>query len=267
MMIHDFDRVAFTVFSWPIHWYGITYLVGFSLAWWLGHVRARQTDSGWTTEQVSDLIFYAALGVIVGGRLGYHLFYNPFLPADEASKIWEVWKGGMSYHGGMLGVFVGIWLFGRRTQKSFFQVSDFVAPLVPLGLGAGRIGNFINGELWGKVTDLPVGIIFPSGGPLPRHPSMLYEFFLEGIVLFIILWLYSRKPRPLMATSALFMLFYGIFRFAVEFVREPDAELGYLAFGWLTMGQILSLPMILFGLWLLRLAYRQLSARAIEGNA
>lgn len=256
MIVHDIDPVAFSLGSFKVHWYGITYLVGFALAWWLGNVRARQPDSGWNAEQVSDIIFYAAIGVIAGGRLGYMLFYNPFLPEEQASQFWEVWKGGMSFHGGLIGVLVAMWLFGRLHQKSFFQVADFAAPLVPLGLGAGRIGNYINGELWGKVSDVPWAVIFPTGGPFPRHPSMLYEFFLEGMVLFAILWWFSKKAVPRMAVSGLFLLGYGSFRFLVEFVREPDRELGYLAFDWFTMGQALSLPMIVGGGALMWWAYR-----------
>lgn len=256
MIIHDIDPVAISFGDFKVHWYGITYLVGFALAWWLGNVRARQPDSGWNGEQVSDIIFYAALGVIAGGRIGYMLFYNPFLPEGEAAQFWEVWKGGMSFHGGLIGVLVAMWLFGRRYQKSFFQVADFVAPLVPLGLGAGRIGNYINGELWGKVSDVPWAVLFPSGGPFPRHPSMLYEFFLEGLVLFAMLWWFSNKPVPRMAVSGLFLLGYGSFRFLVEFVREPDRQLGYLAFDWFTMGQALSLPMVIGGAALMWWAYR-----------
>ena len=256
MIIHDIDPVAISLGDFKVHWYGITYLFGFGMAWWLGNVRARLPDSGWNDEQVSDIIFYAALGVIAGGRIGYMLFYNPFLPEGEASQFWEVWKGGMSFHGGLLGVVVAMWLFARRYQKSLFQVADFVAPLVPLGLGAGRIGNYINGELWGKVTDVPWAVLFPTGGPFPRHPSMLYEFVLEGLVLFVIVWWFSHKPRPRMAVSGLFLLGYGSFRFLVEFVREPDRQLGYLAFDWFTMGQALSLPMVVGGIALMWWAYR-----------
>jgi len=200
------------------------------------------------------------MGVILGGRLGYALFYD--LPAylAEPLKILRVWEGGMSFHGGLIGVMLATWLFGRRNGKSFFQLMDFIAPLVPIGLGAGRIGNFINAELWGKVTDVPWAMVFPNGGPDPRHPSQLYQFALEGVALFVILWLYSRKPRPTMAVSGLFAICYGIFRFIVEFVRVPDAQLGYLAWNWLTMGQVLCLPMILGGIGLMVWAYRRQAA-------
>jgi phosphatidylglycerol:prolipoprotein diacylglycerol transferase len=166
----------------------------------------------------------------------------------------------MSFHGGLIGVILAMWYFGRKTQRAFFTVADFVAPVTPLGLGAGRLGNFINQELWGSVTTVPWGMVFQTGGPLPRHPSQLYEFALEGVALFLILWLYGRKPRPMAAMSGLFLVCYGVFRFLVEFVREPDVQLGYLAFGWVTMGQILSLPMILFGGWLMLWAYRRARA-------
>lgn len=238
-----------------IHWYGLMYLIGFVAVWWLGTLRARKPGSGWDPAEISDLLFYGALGVILGGRIGYILFYNFGLFIDDPLVIFRIWQGGMSFHGGMLGVFFAMWLYGRKTGRTFYQVSDVIAPYVPIGLGAGRIGNFINGELWGRPTDLPWGMVFPFVDNQPRHASMLYEAFLEGLVLFLILWFYSAKPRPRRAVSGMFMLFYGLFRFAVEFVRLPDAHIGYLAFGWLTMGHVLSAPMILFGLYLLWWAY------------
>lgn len=264
----DIDPAALRIGEFAVHWYGLMYLIGFVGAWWLGGVRARRPDSGWQTEEIGDLVFYAALGVILGGRIGYALFYNFSLFLGDPLMLLRIWEGGMSFHGGLLGVLLAMWLYGRKTGRSFFQVTDFVAPLVPIGLGAGRIGNFINGELWGRVSDAPWAMRLPcarfpeycgggvEGFSAPHHPSMLYEAFLEGVVLFVILWVYSRKPRPTMAISGLFLLCYGVFRFAVEFVRMPDAHLGYLALDWVTMGQVLSAPMILFGLVLLALSRR-----------
>lgn len=258
-MLHapDIDPVAIHLGRIQVHWYGLMYLIGFLGAWWLGMYRARRAGSGWRPQEIADLLFYGALGVILGGRIGYVLFYNLPYYLDHPIEVFYIWSGGMSFHGGLLGVITAMWLYGRRTQRTFFAVADFVAPLTPVGLGAGRLGNFINHELWGKVTDVPWGMVFPNAGPLPRHPSQLYEFSLEGVALFIILWVYARKPRPTGAVSGLFLLCYGIFRFLVEFVREPDVQLGYLAFGWVTMGQILSLPMILLGIWLLWWSHRK----------
>jgi len=192
---------------------------------------------------------------VLGGRVGYILFYNFEAYLAHPLEILKIWQGGMSFHGGMLGVLLVLWGFGRQQGTGFFALADFCAPLIPPGLGFGRLGNFINGELWGQPTEVPWGMIFPNAGPLPRHPSQLYEAFLEGLVLFLILWIFSRSPRPLRAVSGLFLAGYGSFRFLIEFVRTPDAHLGHLAFGWMTMGQILSLPMILLGFLLLGLAY------------
>jgi phosphatidylglycerol:prolipoprotein diacylglycerol transferase len=231
------------------------YLIAFLAFWWLGRRRARQTGL-LQAQQVDDLLFYGALGVILGGRLGYVFFYGfEQLLADPLYLV-RIWQGGMSFHGGLLGVLVAAWLFGRKHGLGFFGVTDFIAPLVPLGLGAGRVGNFINGELWGRVSDAPWAMVFAHAGPLPRHPSQLYEAFLEGLVLFLLLWFYSAKPRPRMAVSGLFLVGYGAARTAVEFAREPDAHLGYLAGGWLTMGMLLSVPMVLVGAVLMGLAYR-----------
>jgi phosphatidylglycerol:prolipoprotein diacylglycerol transferase len=240
-----------------VHWYGLMYLLSFAAVWWLGKLRARRPGAPISPDRIADLVFYGAMGTVLGGRLGYVLFYD--LPAylSHPLDIFKLWQGGMSFHGGLIGVLIAIWLYGRRVGTGFFRIADFFAPMAPIGLGAGRIGNFINGELWGKVTDVPWAMVFPNGGPLPRHPSQLYEFLLEGVALFVILWIYSSKPRPTMAVSGLFLLCYGLFRFLVELVRVPDAQLGYLAFGWLTMGQVLSVPMIAAGIALLWWAYRR----------
>lgn len=251
------DPVAIALGPVQIHWYGLMYLVGIGGAWLLASRRLAQFDPAWSRDKLSDLVFWVAMGVILGGRLGYALFYDAPAYLADPLKILRVWEGGMSFHGGLLGVMLATWWFARRNRKGFFELTDFIAPLVPIGLGAGRIGNFINAELWGKTSDLPWAMVFPNGGPEPRHPSQLYQFALEGVALFVILWAYSRKPRPTMAVTGLFGACYGVFRFIVEFVRVPDAQLGYLAGGWLTMGQLLCLPMILAGVALMFWAYRR----------
>lgn len=250
-MTADFNPAAFSIGDFAFHWYGIMYLIGFALGWLLGRYRAGRPHSGWTKPQVDDLLTWTMLGAIIGGRLGYVLFYD--LPAyiHNPLEILKIWHGGMSFHGGLLGVVAAFWLYGRSTGRPFLQISDFVAPLVPQAIFWGRLGNFINGELWGKPTDLPWAFVFPHADALPRHPSQLYEAILEGLVLFIALWIYSSKPRKLGAVSGFFAIGYGVFRFAIEFVRLPDAHIGYLAFGWLTMGQILCLPLIAAGFWLM----------------
>lgn len=253
----EIDPVAISLGPLKIHWYGLMYLVGFSAAWWLGVQRAKQPHSPFKPEQISDLIFYGALGAVLGGRIGYILFYDFANYMANPLNVFKVWEGGMAFHGGLLGVLVAMWLCSRKYKLSFFVITDFLAPLVPIGLGLGRIGNFINGELWGKVTDVSWGMVFPHAGALPRHPSQIYQALLEGLALFLILWFFSRKPRPMMAASGLFLFFYGLFRFIVEFARQPDSHIGYLAFDWLTMGQVLSTPMMLAGVILLLIAYRR----------
>lgn len=247
-MVVNFDPVAFTIFDWGIHWYGLMYVFAFVSAWWLARLQTRRQYPDWNYEEIDDLLFYGGLGVILGGRIGYILFYSFSDFVSDPLMLFKVWTGGMSYHGGMLGVMVAMIFFNRKYKKGYFNILDFGAPLIPLGIGFGRIGNFINGELWGKPTDLPWGMIFPNADNLSRHPNPLYEAFLEGLVLFVILWWFSAKPRPRMATIAVFFIGYGIFRFMIEFIRVPDAHLGYIAWGWLTQGQILTVPMIIAGL-------------------
>ncbi|WP_026349478.1 prolipoprotein diacylglyceryl transferase [Arsukibacterium perlucidum] len=233
-----------------IHWYGVMYAVAFGLAYWLASRAAAKPGSGWTKEQVSDLLFFGFLGVIVGGRLGYVFFYNFEQLLAEPLYLFKTWEGGMSFHGGLLGVLLAMAWFARRYHKSYLQLGDFVAPLIPLGLAAGRLGNFINGELWGRTTDVPWAIMFPNAGGLPRHPSQLYHVALEGILLFIIIMLVRRLKPATGTLGGVFLLGYGVFRFFVEFFRQPDAHLGVLSAG-MTMGQWLCLPMIVVGLGLI----------------
>jgi phosphatidylglycerol---prolipoprotein diacylglyceryl transferase len=244
----DIDPVAFAIGPLKVHWYGLMYVVGFVAAWWLARRRARVPRSTWKPVDVDDLIFFAAVGVIVGGRLGWILVYGLDALADDPMALVRVWEGGMSFHGGLAGVMLAVALFARRRGRRVADVFDFTAPLPAVGLFAGRVGNFINGELWGKPTTLPWGM---RVGDEVRHPSQLYEACLEGIVLFAILWWFTAKPRPRLAPAGLFLTLYGVFRIAVEFVRLPDAHIGYLAFGWLTMGQLLSLPVLALGLAML----------------
>ena len=254
MIYPTIDPVAIAIGPLSIHWYGLMYVFGFVGAWWLGKRRAKQY--GWRQQEVEDVLFYGAIGVIVGGRVGYALFYDFANVIVEPWRIFMIWQGGMSFHGGLIGVLIAFAVFATKTQRHYLAVSDFIAPLVPIGLFFGRIGNFINGELWGKVSDVPWAMVFPNGGLLPRHPSQLYEAVLEGIVLWLILWLYSAKPRPAGAVSGLFLFGYGLFRSLVELVRVPDYQYGYLLFDWVTMGQILSMPMMVLGLFFIWRAYR-----------
>lgn len=253
----QFDPVAFRVGPLAVRWYGLMYLAGFILFIVLGRRRARQNMLiGWRATDVDDMLFFGVFGVILGGRLGYVLFYKPLYYFAHPLEIFEVWHGGMSFHGGFIGVLLALWYFARQRGRRWLDVTDFVAPLIPLGLGAGRLGNFINGELVGRPTDLPWGMVFPQVDQIPRHPSQLYEFALEGVALFAILWLFAARRRPIGAVSGLFLVGYGVFRFIGEFAREPDSFLGFLALG-LTMGQWLSLPMIVAGIAMLLWAYRR----------
>lgn len=228
------------------------YLIAFGSAWFLGSYRARLSGSKWTEQQLSDLIFYGAMGVILGGRMGYVLFYHFDYFMTDPLWLFAIWEGGMSFHGGLLGVVAVIIWFSRKQRKSLLEIGDFVAPLVPLGLAAGRLGNFIGGELWGRPTDQTWGVIFPrAADQLARHPSQLYESILEGVLLFGLVWLYSAKTRKPGSVAGLFLIGYGVARSSVEFFREPDAHLGLIGFNFLTMGQLLSLPMILVGLFLM----------------
>lgn len=279
LYLHQIDPIAFQIGPVAVHWYGLMYLLGFVAAWYLGRSRVRAGRlPGVDANAYGDLMFYAMLGVVLGGRIGYILFYDLRTYIEHPLQVFKIWQGGMSFHGGLLGVVVAMFWWGRRHKLHFFDVADFVAPLVPPGLGFGRLGNFINGELWGKATGGNWGVVFPQdpevsrlildptmlraqfeSGALnmyARHPSQLYQFALEGVAMFVILWWYSSRPRPRYAISGLFALLYGVFRFAVEFVRLPDENLGYLAFGWLTMGQLLSVPLILIGLFWLWKSHR-----------
>jgi len=268
----DIDPVALSLGSVDIHWYGISYMVAFLVGWWLAKHRARQLHN-WDRQAIDDLVFYVVLGVVLGGRLGYILFYGFDDWLDDPLRLIRVWEGGMSFHGGLLGVLIAMGLFARKHHKRFFEVTDFIAPIVPVGLFSGRIGNFINGELWGGPTDLPWGMSLscdrfyylcagkldlPAGIAMtpPLHPSQLYEALLEGIIMFIVLWWVASKRPPMMTISGLFLILYGLFRFMVELVRMPDAHIGYLWGEWLTMGQLLSLPMVIAGVMIYLLAFK-----------
>lgn len=252
------DPIAISIGPLAVHWYGLMYLLGFFLFVVLGRYRIRhQKNCVFTQEMLDDALFFGVLGVVLGGRLGQVLFYEPGYFLQHPLEIFAIWHGGMSFHGGFLGVFVAMLWLARKYKLSWLAVTDFVVPLVPLGLGAGRIGNFINGELWGRPTDVSWGMVFPYVDNLPRHPSQLYEFALEGFALFVLIWLYSAKPRPMGAVTGMFMIGYGVFRSFCEFFREPDdGFLGLMTFG-VSMGQWLSLPMIVMGAVLVFWAYQQ----------
>ena len=246
----DIDPVALDLGFVQIRWYGISYVIGILGAWWLLKKRATQARWEFSQQQVGDLVFYCMLGIILGGRLGSVLFYYPGYYLEHPLEVFYLQQGGMAFHGGLVGVLIAVWFYARKQHKSFFSVTDFIAPVVPVGLFCGRVANFINGELWGAPSQLPWAMIFPdpAAGGISRHPSQLYEAMLEGLLLFALLWWYSSTPRERGRVSGLFLLVYGLFRFLVEFVREPDAHIGYLAFDWFSMGQALSLPMIVIGL-------------------
>ena len=271
-----FDLPLFgTVGPLDIHWYGITYLIGFACYYLLGRYRINHYPSSWTKEQLSDFLFYGAIGIIVGGRLGWVLFYNDTSVINDPTLPFRVWEGGMSFHGGLAGVLVAMLYFKRKTEKSYFEVSDFIAPLVPTGILAVRFGNFLNGELWGRLTQHPFGMIFPDSLPIhlqaanmpegvwnelyesgqlaafARHPSTLYEALGEGLITFVVVWLVANKAKFRGTVSATFLLSYGFARLVAEFFREPDANRGFIAFDWMTMGHLLTLPIIGFGLWIL----------------
>lgn len=262
----DIDPVIVALGPLSVRWYGLAYLAAFALCWWLGNRRADQPGSSWTRQEVSDVVFYGAVGAVLGGRVGYSLFYGFEQLARDPLFILRIWEGGMSFHGGLIGGVLGLLWFARRTGRSFLQVSDFVVPLVPLGLGLGRLGNFANTELPGRMTDSMFGLIYPCSAeairqinPLcvgewesfARHPSPLYQAFAEGLVLFVLVWLFSGRRRPVGMVSGMFLAGYGVLRFATEFFRTPDAHLGFVALDWLTMGQLLSLPMVIVGILLL----------------
>ncbi len=249
------DPVAISLGPLSIHWYAVSYLVGIGLTWWTVRYRIRRDGLTWTADELADMVYYTVLGMIVGGRLGYFLFYHADSFVSDPLSILRLWEGGMSFHGGMLGVIGGMFFYGWRRNRRMFELTDLIAPSVPLGLGCGRIGNFINTELPGRVTDVPWALVFPNE-TLGRHPSSLYQAFLEGVVLFAFLWFFARRPRPLMATSGMFLIGYGVLRTFSEFFREPDFHLGFVMFGWVTNGQLLSLPMVLLGAGILAYAYR-----------
>jgi phosphatidylglycerol:prolipoprotein diacylglycerol transferase len=262
MLVHPLpDPVAFSVGPISVHWYGIMYLVAFIQFILLGQLRIRQPHiaaAGWKKEDLDDMLFYGVLGVVIGGRLGEVLFYHPLYYLSHPLEIFAIWKGGMSFHGGFLGVMVAMWLWARRKGRSLFEVLDFIAPMVPLGYAAGRVGNFINAELPGRVADasLPWAMIWPNVDTLPRHPSPIYQALVDGVLLFLIVWLYARKPRPTMAVSGVFALGYGCARFFTEYFRIPDYTVSFAGIT-ISAGQMLSLPMIALGIVLLLLAYKK----------
>lgn len=254
----NIDPVALSLGPITIYWYGLTYVGGLVFAWWLGKQRARLPNSPIKESQIDDLIFYAALGIIIGGRVGYALFYGAGSLLDDPLRVFRIWEGGMAFHGGFLGVVIAMWFLCRNHKIEFGGLVDFIAPLAPVGLALGRLGNFINQELWGRPADVPWAMAFPNDASgLARHPSQLYQFAMEGVLLFVILYWYTRVPRPRWSAAGLFLFGYGVFRSTAEFFREPDAHIGFDALGWITRGQLLSLPMIIAGAMIIIWAYRR----------
>lgn len=257
MLMHPtIDPVALSLGPLKVHWYGLMYVIGFLGFLILGKMRAKKSGTLFKPEQVDDMMFWGAIGVVLGGRIGYMFFYNLKAFVSDPLSFFMVWDGGMSFHGGLVGVIIVMLVLSWRWNRRFFQLADFVAPLIPIGLGAGRIGNFINGELWGRTTDVPWGMVFPHVDNQARHPSQLYQAFLEGLVLFLLLYWFTRKPRPAGAVAGLFMIAYGAFRIITEFVRQPDAHIGFQFGEWLTRGQLLSIPMIMLGIAVMVWAYK-----------
>jgi phosphatidylglycerol---prolipoprotein diacylglyceryl transferase len=268
----DIDPIIFSLGPLAVRWYGLSYLAGFAVVWWLGNRRANTHPGGWDKEQVSDLVFYGAMGAVLGGRIGYVFFYNLGLFLDDPLYLLRIWEGGMSFHGGLLGVLVAMVLFARKTQRKVLAVTDFLVPLTPIGLGFGRLANFVNMELPGRVAEGPIGLIYPCDAVLSlnpmcvgtwenvaRHPSPLYQAFSEGFLLFLLVWFISAKPKPTGFVTGVFLMGYGSFRFCTEFFRSPDAHIGFIAFDWLTMGQLLSLPMAFAGILLVFWSQRTVS--------
>ena len=254
----EIDPIAVSIGPINIAWYGLTYVAGLAFAWWLGRKRSRSPGAAVAEDQIDDLIFYAALGIILGGRLGYIIFYGWSGLVADPLRLFRVWEGGMAFHGGFIGVVVAMLLFCRRHRLSSPAVMDFIAPLAPIGLALGRLGNFINQELWGRPTDVPWAMVFPKDPlGLARHPSQLYQFALEGVLLFLVVYWFTRQPRPTWSAAGLFLFGYGLLRSFSEFFRQPDAHIGFEAFGWLTRGQLLSIPMLVGGLLLMLWAYRR----------
>lgn len=266
IVLPEIDPVAFAIGPLEIRWYGLMYVMGFAAALILGSKRSASRHAPFSPGQFQDLLFYGMIGLIAGARLGYMLFYDTSALIKDPLEIIKIWHGGMSFHGGLLGIAAAVFVFARQHRLNVLDLGDFVAPLAPPGLFAGRIGNFINGEIWGRPSDLPWAVVFPgtAAGNIPRHPSQLYEAFLEGAVLFAILWFFSQKPRPRGTVLGLFLLLYGCFRFGVEFFRQPDIQLGFVALDFLTMGQILSMPMVAAGIFLF--FYRKTGPLNPEGD-